>query len=86
MVDQSEMYGAALRLHESREERHVVEATYEQARSVLLDMVARALHATHGSVLGEADIVDLVDDRVIMYVTGSLAEIQAHLMGGGNQS
>lgn len=83
MVDQSEMYGAALRFDGSGEERHVVEATYEQARSALLDMIATALHAADGSALGEAEIVDLIDDRVISYFTGSLTEIRAHLFGAG---
>ncbi|QNK82899.1 hypothetical protein [Nakamurella sp. PAMC28650] len=65
MVDQTETSGAALRFDGNGEEHHVAEATYEQARSALLDMIAAALHPADGSALGEAEIVDLIDDRVI---------------------
>ncbi len=86
MVNQSEMYGAALRLDGSDQERHVAEKTYEQARSALLDMIATALHAIAGSASGEAEIVDLIDDRVISYFIGSLTEIRAHFLGDRNTS
>lgn len=81
MLEQSEMYGTTLRIAGAAEERQQVEPTHEQVRAALLDLVTAALRDTDGAARAEVEIVDLIDERVVLYLSGSVAEIHDRLNG-----
>ncbi len=81
MLEQSEMYGTTLRIAGVTEEPQQVEPTYEQIRAALIDLVTAALRDTHGAARAEVEIVDLVDERVVLYLGGSITEIHDRLTG-----
>ena len=81
MLEQSEMYGTTLRIAGVTEEPQQVEPTYEQTRAALIDLVTAALRDTHGEAQAQVEIVDLGDERVVLCLGGSIAEIHGRLTG-----
>lgn len=81
MYEHSEMYGTTLRIAGVTEERQQVEPTYEQIKAALIDLVTAALRDPHGPARAEVEIVDLVDERVVLHIGGSIAEIHDLLTG-----
>ena len=81
MQEQSGMYGTTLRIAGVAEELQQVEPTYEQTRAALIDLVSAALRDTHGATWAEVEIVDLVDERVVLCLGGSIAEVHGRLTG-----
>ncbi len=81
VCEQSDMYATTLRITGAPEERQQVEPTYGQVRAALLGLVTAALRDTDSAARAEVEIVDLVDERVVIYLSGSVAEIHDALTG-----